>query len=128
MSSANFLERLLDGAGVEWRELGDVAHIKTGQLVNKHIISAKPGAYPVINSGREPLGYISEWNTDNDPIGITTRGAGVGSVTWQEGKYYRGNLNYSVTVKASTPINTRYLYHLLPVSYTHLTLPTILLV
>ena len=59
MSSANFLERLLDGAGVEWRELGDVAHIKTGQLVNKHIISAKPGAYPVISSGREPLGLVN---------------------------------------------------------------------
>nr|WP_197456983.1 restriction endonuclease subunit S [Cephaloticoccus capnophilus] len=53
------------------------------------------------------------WNTDNDPIGITTRGAGVGSITWQEGKYFRGNLNYSVTINSNHEISKRYLYHLL---------------
>jgi type I restriction enzyme S subunit len=77
------------------------------------MISANPGEFPVINSGREPLGFINEWNTDNDPIGVTTRGAGVGSITWQEGKYFRGNLNYSVSIKKSQKIITRYLYHIL---------------
>ncbi|MCK5923178.1 MAG: restriction endonuclease subunit S, partial [Methylococcales bacterium] len=113
MSGANYLEKLLDGIEVEWKPLGEVTAIKTGQSVNKQMISSNPGEYPVINSGREPLGYIGEWNTDNDPIGITTRGAGVGSVTWQEGKYFRGNLNYSVTIKGDQELNTRYLYHML---------------
>ena len=99
--------------GVEWKRLGDVCMIKTGQPVNKQIISDNPGEYPVINSGREPLGFINEWNTDNDPIGITTRGVGVGSITWQAGKYFRGNLNYSVSKKSTSQIYTRYLYHLL---------------
>jgi len=113
MSGASFLEKLLDGVAVEWKALGSVTTIKTGQSVNKQMISTNPGDYPVINSGREPLGFINEWNTDNDPIGITTRGAGVGSITWQEGKYFRGNLNYSVTINSSQKISTRYLYHLL---------------
>lgn len=113
MSSGDFLEKLLDGVAVEWKALGSVTAIKTGQSVNKQMISANPGDYPVINSGREPLGYINEWNTDNDPMGITTRGAGVGSITWQEGKYFRGNLNYSVTINSDQKISTRYLYHLL---------------
>ena len=113
MSSTNFLEMLLDSVAVEWKALGSVTTIKTGQSVNKQMISANPGDYPVINSGREPLGFINEWNTDNDPIGITTRGAGVGSITWQEGKYFRGNLNYSVTINGSQKISKRYLYHLL---------------
>jgi type I restriction enzyme S subunit len=110
---SRFMEQLLDGVEVEWKPLGEVTAIKTGQSVNKQMISSNPGEYPVINSGREPLGYIGKWNTDNDPIGITTRGAGVGSVTWQEGKYFRGNLNYSVTIKDSPKLSTRYLYHLL---------------
>jgi type I restriction enzyme S subunit len=113
MSGKDFLQKLLDGEQVEWKALGEVATIKTGQSINKQMIAANPGKYPVINSGREPLGFINQWNTVNDPIGITTRGAGVGSVTWQEGKYFRGNLNYSVTINNPNNINTRYLYHLL---------------
>jgi type I restriction enzyme, S subunit len=113
MSSVNFFDQMLDGVEVEWRALGAVTTIKTGQAVNKRMISANPGEYPVINSGRDPLGFIDEWNTENDPIGITTRGAGVGSITWQEGKYFRGNLNYSVTINDYKIISIRYLYHLL---------------
>jgi type I restriction enzyme S subunit len=113
MSGMNFLEKLLGGAEVEWKALGEVTTIKTGQSVNKQIISANPGEYPVINSGREPLGFINEWNTENNPIGVTTRGAGVGSITWQEGKYFRGNLNYSVTINSNQKVSIRYLYHLL---------------
>lgn len=103
----------LHSVKVEWQELGDVAVIKTGQAVSKQKISDNQGIYPVINSGREPLGYIDEWNTENDPIGITTRGAGVGSITWQEGKYFRGNLNYSVTIKDLNKLDVRFLFHLL---------------
>ena len=98
---------------VEWLDLDTLTKIKTGQSVNKKMISDNPGEYAVINSGREPLGFIDVWNTDNDPIGITSRGAGVGSITWREGKYFRGNLNYSVTIKNKEKINIRYLYHIL---------------
>ena len=98
---------------VEWLDLDTLTKIKTGQSVNKQMISDNPGEYAVINSGREPLGFIDLWNTDNDPIGITSRGAGVGSITWREGKYFRGNLNYSVTIKNKDKISIRYLYHIL---------------
>jgi len=99
--------------GVGFKELGEVCIIKTGQAVNKIDISQNPGEFPVINSGREPLGFIDKYNTEDDPIGITTRGAGVGSVTWCEGKYFRGNLNYSATINDLNQLNTRFLYHLL---------------
>ena len=108
-----YIAQLLNGAEVEWKPLGKVTEVKTGQSVNKNIIADNAGEYPVINSGREPLGFINVWNTDNDPIGITSRGAGVGSVTWQEGKYFRGNLNDSVSIKDVSTLNTRFLYHLL---------------
>ncbi|MCB0078273.1 MAG: restriction endonuclease subunit S [Anaerolineales bacterium] len=113
MSTLSYLEKLLDGVAVEWKALGTISTIRTGQSVNKKMISDNPGEYPVINSGREPLGFVNVWNTVNDPIGVTTRGAGVGSITWQDGKYFRGNLNYSVTIKRNQKVTNRYLYHLL---------------
>lgn len=88
----NKIEQLLEKYcpnGVEFKTLGEVCLIKTGQLINKIDIVKSPGGFPVINSGREPLGFIDRYNTENDPIGITSRGAGVGSVTWCEGKYFR---------------------------------------
>lgn len=108
-----YIDKLLQGAPVEWKTLGEIANIKTGGAVSKKLIADKPGIYPVINSGKDPLGFIDSWNTENDPIGITTRGAGVGSVTWQEGRYFRGNLNYSVTVRSLSVVSIRFLYHLL---------------
>jgi len=113
MSGARFLEKLLDGAEVVWKPLGELTTVKTGQPVNKNLIATNPGPYPVINSGREPLGFIDKWNTDDDPIGVTTRGAGVGSITWRAGKYYRGNLNYAVSVRPNVSLAVRFLYHLL---------------
>ncbi|MFC4990893.1 restriction endonuclease subunit S [Rubritalea tangerina] len=98
---------------MEWVPLGEIATVRTGQAVNKRMIADNPGEYAVINSGKEPLGYIDQWNTENDPIGITSRGAGVGSITWQEGKYYRGNLNYSASIKEGSNIEIKYLLHLL---------------
>ena len=113
MKNMDFLEQLLDGQKVEWKKLGEVCEIKNGQTINKRMIANHPGIYPVINSGKEPLGYTSLWNTENEPIGITTRGAGVGSVLWQEGRYYRGNLNYSVVIKDKSLCHVRYLYYYL---------------
>ena len=108
----NILE-LLKNEKVEWKKLGEVCEIKTGTNINKQIIENNKGSYPVINSGREPLGYYNQYNTDNDPIGITSRGAGVGSITYQEGKYFRGNLNYSTTIKDKSYLNIKFLYHIL---------------
>jgi len=113
MMKTSFIEKLLNEAEVQWITLGDILLIKTGEAVSKQKIEANLGDYPVINSGREPLGFINEWNTDNDPMGVTTRGAGVGSITWQDGKYFRGNLNYSLTIKSGSNLSVRYLYHLL---------------
>ncbi|ELA09511.1 type I restriction enzyme [Moraxella macacae 0408225] len=108
-----FVERLLNGREVEWKSLGEVSTIKTGQAISKNKIANNIGIYPVINSGKEPLGYYNNWNTENNPIGITSRGVGVGSIIWTDGKYFRGNLNYSVTVNNNKILNVRFLYFIL---------------
>lgn len=97
----------------ETLRLGDIATVKTGSVVSKSMIRENPGEYPVINSGREPLGFISRYNTVDDPLGVTSRGAGVGSITWCEGKYFRGGLNYSVSINDETHCLPRFLYYVL---------------
>lgn len=93
--------------------LGNLTRIKTGSAVSKRAIEDNPGQYPVINSGREPLGFIGTFNTENDPIGVTSRGAGVGSITWCNEPYFRGNLNYAVTIRDPKTMVVRYLFHAL---------------
>ncbi|HEL1929593.1 TPA: restriction endonuclease subunit S [Streptococcus suis] len=112
----NYIEKMLQDYcpnGVEWKELGEVCVVKTGQQINKTFIQNNLGRYPVVNSGKEPLGFVNVYNTENDPIGITSRGAGVGYVSWNEGKYFRGNLNYSSTIKDSNVILPKFLYYFL---------------
>ena len=40
-----YIERLLKGAEVVWKTLGEVAEIKTGQTVSKNIIAENTGNY-----------------------------------------------------------------------------------
>lgn len=97
MSRIEELIRELCPRGVEFQQLGEVAKIKAGPNINKRLIADRPGPYPVINSGREPLGHVDHFNVEDDPIGIASRGS-VGLVTWTKGRFFRGNLNYSCTV------------------------------
>lgn len=90
--------------------LGSISTISTGQAMSKKTIEANPGEYPVVNSGIEPLGYISKWNTDSIPIGVTSRGANVGHVSWTEGKLFRGPLNYGIDVSSAADVLTRFLF------------------
>lgn len=105
----NILEEI-QNCPVEWKELGEVCDVRAGKNINKTFIQNNLGTFPVINSGKEPLGYINIFNTQNDPIGITSRGAGVGYISWNEGKYFRGNLNYSATVRNDDILLPRFLY------------------
>lgn len=97
---------------VTWKSLGSLCSVKAGPNITKDAIASKPGIYPVINSGAEPLGYFAEFNTENDPIGIASRGS-VGLVTWTPGRFFRGNLNYGVTIKDLNALDQRFLYHYL---------------
>ena len=112
MSDLGFLEKLLDGAEVKWLPLGDLCLIKTGPNINKKVIAERPGPYPVINSGREPLGFVDHFNVEYDPIGIASRGS-VGLVTWTPNRFFRGNLNYSCTPRDVTKLSKRFVYHFL---------------
>ena len=96
--------------GVEWKTLGAVCDIKTWKTISKIDILENPWEYPVINSWKEPLGFVNFFNEDGNPIGITSRWAGVWSILWTEWKYFRWWLNYSATIKDKTMLLDRFLY------------------
>lgn len=98
--------------GVEFRKLGEVCEVKTGKTIGKREIAQNPGEYPVINSGKEPLGFVNIFNEEDNPIGIASRGS-VGLVTWTEGRFFRGGLNYATTIRNKQELSKRFLYHFL---------------
>ncbi len=79
MIEQNFMEKLLDGAKVEWKPLGEVALITIGEFVHKNN-QITLGKYPVYNGGKEPTGYYDKYNNIGNRIIVSARGANAGYV------------------------------------------------
>lgn len=70
----DFLEKLLDGAEVEWVALGEVSEIKRGKRLVKSQLE-EIGKYAVYQNCMTPLGYYHESNVDSDTTFIICAGA-----------------------------------------------------
>ncbi|HBV5488070.1 TPA: restriction endonuclease subunit S, partial [Klebsiella pneumoniae] len=55
MSELSYLEKLLDGAEVEWKTLGSIAELKRGTSITKKDVI--DGTIPVVAGGRTPAYY-----------------------------------------------------------------------
>ncbi|GHR38991.1 anti-codon nuclease masking agent (prrB) [Helicobacter pylori] len=106
------IERLLQTLapkGVEFRKLGEVCEIIRGKRVTKKEILDK-GKYPVVSGGIGFMGYLNEYNREENTITIAQYGT-AGFVNWQNQKFWANDVCFSVIPK-ETLIN-RYLYHVL---------------
>ncbi|NHB35913.1 restriction endonuclease subunit S [Helicobacter pylori] len=106
------IERLLQTLapkGVEFRELGEVCEIIRGKRVTKKEILDK-GKYPVVSGGIGFMGYLNEYNREENTITIAQYGT-AGFVNWQNQKFWANDVCFSVIPK-ETLIN-RYLYYVL---------------
>ena len=110
-NNRTFLEKLLDGAEVEWKKLCEVSEIEKGKQLNKALL-AETGEYPVINGGINPSGYWHEYNNEANTIVISQGGASAGYVNWMTTPFFAGAHAY--VVKANeTLVQKRYAYHFL---------------
>ena len=99
----NYLEKLLQGAPVEWKTLGEVAEfIKTGKL-NANAMEEN-GLYPFFTCNEEPY-KINHYAFDMEAILISGNGSQVGHVNYYKGKfnayqrtYVVGNFCHTVNV------------------------------
>ncbi|WRC29910.1 restriction endonuclease subunit S [Helicobacter pylori] len=106
------IERLLQTLapkGVEFRKLGEVCEIIRGKRVTKKEILDK-GKYPVVSGGIGFMGYLNEYNREENTITIAQYGT-AGFVNWQNQKFWANDVCFSIIPK-ETLIN-RYLYYVL---------------
>jgi len=78
----SYLEKLLDGARVEWLELGEVATLQRGTSITKKDIAT--GEIPVIAGGQRPAYFHNQSNRDGRTIVIAGSGAYAGFVSYWE--------------------------------------------
>ena len=104
-----FIERLLDGAEVEWKPLGEVAELKRGTSITKK--TSKEGKYPVISGGQQPAYYIDTFNRDGETITVAGSGAYAGFVMfWNEPIFVSDAFSIKTEESLVLP---RYIYHFL---------------
>ena len=104
-----FIERLLDGAEVEWKPLGEVAELKRGTSITKK--TSTEGKYPVIAGGQQPAYYVDTFNRDGETITVAGSGAYAGFIMfWNEPIF----VSDAFSIKADeAKILPRYIYHFL---------------
>ena len=108
MSELSYLEKLLDGAEVEWKTLGSIAELKRGTSITKKDVI--DGTIPVVAGGRTPAYYHNTSNRDGQTIVIAGSGAYAGFVSWWEEPIF---VSDAFTVKPHNILLPRYCYHFL---------------
>ncbi len=104
----SYLEKLLDGAEVEWKPLGEIAIIGTGSRnTNEAVLDGK---FPFFVRSQEPRA-INEFEFDETAIITAGDGVGVGKVFhYMSGKYALHQRAYRIVVMDSH-VSSKYLFH-----------------
>ena len=103
------IEELLKNEKVEWKKLGDVCEIVRGIRVTKKELIDN-GQYPVVSGGIGYMGYVNQYNRDEDTITIAQYGT-AGYVCWQKEKFWANDVCFSVY--PNYKVVKKYLYHFL---------------
>src|SRR5699024_1069874 len=104
MSGAKFLEKLLDGAEVEWKSLEKVVKIKNGRDW-KHL---NPGDIPVYGSGGI-MGYVDEYSYDKPTVLIPRKGS-ITNIFYVDEPFWNVDTIYYTDID-TTQLIPKYLYH-----------------
>ncbi|PLX69972.1 MAG: restriction endonuclease subunit S [Denitrovibrio sp.] len=112
MSPLSFLEKLLDGAEIEWMPLGDVTKINTGQKPSE--ILDKATDFDYINAGTSRSGYSASSNCEGDTVTTPSRGqGGIGYVGYQKEPFWLGPLCYKMKSIDKKLLINKYLFYFL---------------
>ena len=120
----NYLEKLLDGVGVEWRALGEVlirtkgTKITAGQMRDLH----KEGAPVKVFAGGRTVAFVDfgdipEKDVNREPS-IIVKSRGVIEFEYYEKAFSHKNEMWSYNARGQS-INIRYVYHFLKLNEPH---------
>ena len=108
-NNRTFLEKLLDGAEVEWKPLSLVTEMQRGKTITAK--SANEGKIPVISGGQKPAYYHSESNRDGKTITVAGSGAYAGYIMYCEEPIFVSDA-FSIKTDESL-LQIKYVYHFL---------------
>ena len=104
-----YIDKLLQGAEVEWKPLGEVAELKRGTSITKK--TSTEGKYPVISGGQQPAYYIDKFNREGETLTVAGSGAYAGFVMyWNEPIFVSDAFSIKANEEQVLP---RYIYHFL---------------
>ena len=104
-----YIARLLQGAEVVWKPLGEVAELKRGQRVTKQELS-NDKQYPVYSGGVKPMGYYDAYNQEANTITIVKYGT-AGYVNFITERFWANDVCYCI--KPHTILENKYLLYVL---------------
>jgi type I restriction enzyme S subunit len=97
---------------VEWKTLGDISEINTGQKPLE--ILELPTEFDYINAGTTRSGYASGSNCEGDTVTTPSRGqGGIGFVGYQKEPFWLGPLCYKMRTVDNEILINKYLYYFL---------------
>lgn len=106
------IEKLLKGVEVEWKTLGEVCEINTGQ--KPPIILDKPTNFDYINAGTSKSGYCKNSNCEGDTVTTPSRGqGGIGYVGYQSHPFWLGPLCYKLKSTDQSILINKFLFYFL---------------
>lgn len=106
MSNAGFMEKLLDGANVEWKRLGDVARIKNG----KDHKALGEGEFPVFGSGG--IMRYADTYAYNKPSVLIPRKGSLGNLFFVDIPFWNVDTIFYTEID-ETQIRPKFLYYFL---------------
>lgn len=117
-NNRTFLEKLLNGAEVEWKPLIKVASLTRGRVISKEYLTDHLGDYPVyssqtVNNGE--IGKINSFDFDGEFVSWTTDGANAGTVFYRSGKFSITNVCGLIKIQNNLELNYKFLFYWLSI-------------
>ncbi|MBA3226018.1 restriction endonuclease subunit S [Salmonella bongori] len=116
MSALTYLEKLLDGAEIEWSNLGRLCDIFTGgEAPQNHIKGDTPTSdcrYPIYGNGAEIYGYADNYRIGQDAVTISSIGANTGTIYFRKA-FFTPIIRLKVVIPKHSWLLPRYLFHYL---------------
>ena len=106
-----YIARLLQGAEVVWKPLGEVVRLEKGKQLNKTAL-LEEGTYPAYNGGVSFSGFTNTYNYEENTIIISQGGASAGFVNFVTTKFY-ANAHCYVILPNTELVENRFVYHFL---------------
>ena len=114
----SYIEKLLQGAEVDWKPLGEVATLEKGKQLNKSLLT-ESGSYPAYNGGITYSGFTDRYNYSENKTIISQGGASAGFVNFITTKFY-ANAHCYVVLPNISRVDNKYVYHLLKMNQENL--------